>query len=64
MIAYGFSQYVVDSAAFTISTNGLLYILAIYVDDSILVGRNGLSLLDFKATFATCFDIEDLSPAS
>jgi hypothetical protein len=41
-----------------------LYILAIYVDDCLLVGRTGPFILAIKASFGLRFDIEDLGPAS
>ena len=64
LVSYGFSQSVVDPAVFTISWSGLLYILAVYVDDCILVGRDGPFFINFKTAFSARFDIEDLGPAA
>ncbi len=35
-----------------------------YVDDSILTGKMGKFITDFKAAFASRFEIEDLGPAT
>jgi hypothetical protein len=64
LVSFGFTQSLVDHAVFTISVTDFLYILAIYVDDCILVGRNGPFILNFKTAFSLRFDIEDLGPAS
>ena len=64
LISFGFSQLFVDSAIFSITSSNLLYVLDVYVDDSILVGRNGPFIIVFKAAFDAQFDIEDLGPAS
>ncbi len=40
-----------------------LYILAIYVDDSILVGKLGIFIPKFKKDLSARFKIEDLGPA-
>ena len=64
LVSFGFTQSLVDPAVFTISVTDFLYILAIYVDDCILVGCNGPCILNFKAAFSLRFDIEDLGPDS
>jgi hypothetical protein len=45
-------------------SSDLLYVLVVYVDDSILVSRNGPFISVFKAAFAARFGIEDLGPVS
>jgi hypothetical protein len=64
LLSFGFSQSNVDPTIFTITSNRRLYVLAIYVDDCILVGRSGPFIYNFKSAFSTRFDIEDLGPAS
>jgi len=41
----------------------LLYIVALYVDDSILVGKQGEFIQIFKSALSKRFEIEDLGPA-
>ena len=41
-----------------------MYILVVYVDDSILVGKAGNFINRFKTDFSSMFKIEDLGPAS
>ena len=63
-VSFGFTQSLVDPAVFTIFVTDFLYLLAIYVDDCILVGRTGPFILNFKAASSLRFDIENLGPAS
>jgi hypothetical protein len=63
-VSYGFAQSLVDPGVFTAFYEKLLYILAVYVDDSILVGKRGKFIMDFKAVLASRFEIEDLGPAT
>ena len=44
--------------------DGHLYILAVYVDDCILLGKQGPFIDRFKAAFGKRFKIEDLGPVS
>ena len=53
-----------DPEVYTILQKSLLYILAIYVDDCILVGKQGPFILTFKKNFSARFQIEDLGPSS
>ena len=64
LISYGFSQSNVDPVIFTITFPTLLYVLAVYVDDCIIVGRNGPFIYNFKSAFSTRFDNKDLGLAS
>jgi len=41
-----------------------MYTLAVYVDDSILSGKDGKFFTDFKTAISERFEIEDLGPAS
>jgi hypothetical protein len=54
----------VDSAVYTIMHNSLLYILAVYVDDCILVGKQGPFIMTFKKNLSLRFQIEDLGHSS
>ena len=53
-----------DPAVYTIIHVSLLYILAVYVDDCILVGKQGVFILNFKKNVSSRFQFEDLGPAS
>ena len=53
----------VDNGVFTYKHGNLLYIVALYVDDSILVGRKGKFIKNFEAALSQKFEIEDLSLA-
>ena len=64
LIEYGWTQSKVDPGAYTIVVRGAWYILAIYVDDCILVGRDGPFLNQFIEDFGTRFKIEFLGPAA
>ena len=44
-----------DLIVCTILRDSLLYILAVYVDDCILVGKEGTFILNFKTDFSLCF---------
>ena len=64
LVTYGWKQSLVDPGIFTIIYDILLYILGVYVDDSILVGKAGEFILKFKSDLAARFEIEDLGPAN
>ena len=61
---YGFTQSRVDPGIYTCVNNGHLYVLAIYVDDCLLIGRKGPFIIKFKLEFGEAFKIEDLGPVS
>jgi hypothetical protein len=63
LIEFGFEQSLVDPCVFTIIYQTLLYILALYVDDSILVGKRSKFFCKFKRDLSARFKIEDLGPA-
>ena len=48
---------------FTYKHGNLLYIVALYVDDSVLIGKKGDFTRIYKAALAKRFEIEDLGPA-
>jgi len=55
LISRGFKQSLVDPGVFTIYYESLLYILAVYVDDSILVGKAGKFIYRFKLDLSNRF---------
>ena len=64
LVKYGFDQNLADPGCYTINCDGHLYVLAVYVDDCILVGKGGPFIVNFKAAFGTRFKIEDLGATS
>ena len=64
LISYGFTQSLVDPGVFVLFVERLIYILAVYVDDSILTGKAGKFFVEFKTSFSARFEIEDLGPTS
>ena len=61
---YGFEQSKVDPGIYTMYHQERIYILALYVDDAICIGRDIAFILKLKEDFAAAFDIEDLGPVS
>ena len=64
LISYGFTQTLVDPGIFVLFVERLIYILVVYVDDSILKGKAEKIFVEFKTTFSARFEIEDLGPTS
>lgn len=64
LIDYGFTQCLTDPGAYTITIKGSLYVLCLYVDDIILVGRSSDFISKFKRSFSARFKIEDLGPVA
>ena len=64
LIGIGFTQSKVDPATCTIIDNHLLYILAVYVDGCLPVGKLGPFIASFKRDFASRFQIVDLGLAA
>jgi hypothetical protein len=62
LIDYGFVQSLVDPGVFTYKHGNLLYIVALYVDASILIGKEDDFIRIYKAALAKRFEIEDLGP--
>jgi hypothetical protein len=63
LVSFGFTQSLVDPRVFVLFVKKIIYILAVYVDDSILTGKSGKFFTDFKTAFSERFEIEDLGPA-
>ncbi len=55
LISVGFKQSKVDPAVYTIMHKSKIYILAVYVDDCILVGTQGPFIINFKKAFSSRF---------
>ena len=49
---------------YTIMHKPLIYILVVYVDDCILVGKQGPFIINFKNSFSSRFLIKELGPVS
>ena len=64
LVEYGFKQSTVDPCIYTFAAGGDLYILALYVDDSIMAGPQGSFISDFKRAFGKRFNVQDLGPVS
>jgi hypothetical protein len=64
LVYFGFSQFSVDPAIFTIISSDFLYVLVVYMDESIIVGRFSPFIAAFKVVLSSHFDIDDLGPAS
>jgi len=64
LVSYGLEQSLVDPRVFTTWIGILLYILAVYVDDRILVEKHGGFIVRFKSDLSSKFKIEELGPAS
>jgi len=58
--SYGFQQSKVDPGCYIYNGSEGFYILALYVDDSILCGPKGPFITNFKQAFGKRFNIEDL----
>jgi hypothetical protein len=61
---YGFTQSRVDPGIYTTIYKGHLYVLAIYVDGCLLIGRSGSFIVEFRKDFSSEFKIGDLGPDS
>jgi hypothetical protein len=57
---YGFSQFKVDPGTYVFIKEGELYVLALYVDDSIIVGQASYFIVGFKSDFGERFEVQDL----
>jgi hypothetical protein len=61
---YGFSQSKVDLGIYVFIKEGELHVLALYVNDSIIVGPTGSFIVGFKSAFGERFNVQDLGPMS
>jgi hypothetical protein len=50
----------VDPGIYVFIKEGKLYVLALYVDDNIIVGTSGSFIVGFKSVFGTRFNVQDL----
>jgi hypothetical protein len=64
LISTGFTQSKVDPVVYTIISNQMIYIFAVYVDDCLLVVKLGPFIASFKRDFASRFQIEDSGPTA
>ena len=64
LVEYGFEQCKVDPGIYTIYDNGHMYVLCVYVDDCIVIGKKGDFFRKFKSDFTRKFKIEELGPAA
>jgi histone deacetylase 1/2 len=61
---YGFSQSKVDPNIYVFIKEGELYVLALCVDDNIIVGPAGSFIGGCKSAFGEMFNVQDLGPVS
>jgi hypothetical protein len=61
---YGFSQSKVDPGIYVFSKEGALYVLALYVDDNIIVGPMGSFIDGFKSAFGMRLKVQELGRVS
>jgi hypothetical protein len=61
---YGFNQPKVDPGIYVFIKEGELYVLALYVDDNIIVGPADSFIVGFKSAFGERFNVQDLGPVS
>jgi hypothetical protein len=54
----------VDPGIYVFIKEDELYVLALYVDDSIIVGPSGSFIIGFKSAFGERFNVQDLGPVS
>jgi hypothetical protein len=60
----GFTQSKVDPGIYVFIEESELYVLALYVDDNIVVGPAGSFIVGFKSAFRVRFNVQDLGPMS
>jgi hypothetical protein len=61
---HGFNESKVDPGIYTFIKEGELYVLALYVDDNIIVGSAGSFIIGFKSAFGERFNTQKLGPVS
>jgi hypothetical protein len=59
---YGFNQSKVDPDIYVFSKEGELYVLALYVDDNIIIGPAGSFIVGLKSAFVMRFNMQGQSP--
>jgi hypothetical protein len=61
---YGLRQSKVDPGIYVFIDDGELYGLALYVDDNIIVGPAGSSIIGFNSAFGEWFHEQDMGPVA
>jgi hypothetical protein len=64
LLDFGFVQSAVDPCVYVFTQGDIPYILALYVDDTILTGPIGDFITRFKDAFGSRFDVQDLGPVA
>jgi len=64
LLTIGFERSKVDPQVYTVLYRFRLFMLAAYVDECILIGKQGPFILSFKTDFSSRFQIENLGPMS
>ena len=64
LLDFGFVQSAVVPCVYFITRGNILYILALYVDDTILTGPIGDFITRSKDAFGSRFDVQDKDPVS
>jgi hypothetical protein len=64
LLDFGFVQSAVDPCVYVFLQGDITYILALYVDDTILTGPIGDFITRFKSAFGSRFDVQDLGPVA
>jgi hypothetical protein len=64
LLDLGFVQSAVDLCVYVFVQGDITYILALYVDDTILTGPIGDFITRFKLAFGSRFDVQDLGPVA
>jgi hypothetical protein len=60
----GFSQSKVDPGIYVVIKEGEFYVLAVNVDDGVIVGPSGSFIVEFKSAFGETLSMQDLGPVS
>jgi hypothetical protein len=60
MISQGFEQSAADPCVFIRKVNDQLAIVAVHVDDLILLTETEQEMIDLKASLAACFKMKDM----
>jgi hypothetical protein len=56
----GFNQSKVDPSIYVCNKEGELHVLAMYVDESIIVGPTNSFIVEFKSAFGMRFNLQDM----
>ncbi len=64
LLDFGFVQSAVDPCVYVFVQGDITYILALYVDDTILTGPIDDYITRFKVALGSRFDVQDLGPVA